>query len=70
MAKRIAGSAARPPDYPVGISEISELFHVERETVDQWRYRKVLPPEDGTVSGTPWWWRSRIVRWGRETGRD
>ncbi len=54
---------------PLGIGEIAALLKVKPGTVDQWRYRKVLPEPDLTVSGVPMWWAPTIESWARATGR-
>jgi hypothetical protein len=57
-------------DVPIGQQEIAALLGRPENTVWVWRYRGVLPLEDGWVSGIPWWWRNRtIIPWARETGR-
>lgn len=57
------------PWTPLGIPEIAERLGVQRETVDQWRARGILPDPDWTVGGRPAWRWSTIRRWARETGR-
>jgi len=34
-----------------------------------WRYRGLLPPEEGTVSGAPAWTWGTIYQWAKATGR-
>jgi len=53
----------------VGIKEIAERLAVKQQTAAAWRYRRLLPPEEGTVSGAPAWTWARIERWARVTGR-
>lgn len=53
----------------VGLQEIMVLFDVARITVDQWRYRHLLPEPDWTVSGTPLWRLQTLLAWAAETGR-
>jgi len=54
----------------VGVREIAGLLGVQEQTVRAWRYRKLLPEPDATVSGIPVWRRSTILRWAKETGRE
>lgn len=48
---------------PVGMAEIGERLGVRPQTVAQWRYRDLLPPERWTVSGRPAWNWPDIERW-------
>jgi hypothetical protein len=50
---------------PVGMAEIGERLGVRPQTVAQWRYRDLLPPERWTVSGRPAWNWPDIERWWR-----
>lgn len=54
---------------PVGIPEIAVRLGVKRETVDQWRHRKLLPSPRWTVGGSPAWEWSAIEAWARATHR-
>jgi hypothetical protein len=54
---------------PVGIPEIAERLHVERGTVDMWRYRELLPEPTWTVGGRPAWDWPDIEKWARATNR-
>lgn len=55
---------------PVGALEIAGRLGVRRETVAQWKQRKLLPPARWTVSGEDAWdWTLDIEPWARETGR-
>ena len=53
----------------VGIPEIAERLGVARATVDQWKWRGVLPPARWTVGGRPAWSWSEIQKWARDTHR-
>ncbi len=51
-------------DVPWGAAELAEHRGVRRGTIDNLRARpgsKVIPEPDGTVSGRPYWWRSKIT---------
>jgi hypothetical protein len=61
--------AALAPLDIVGIKEIAERLGVKQQTAAAWRYRGLLPPEEGTVSGAPAWAWATIERWARHTGR-
>lgn len=54
----------------LGLAEIAELLGIRRASVDQLRWRGVLPEPDAMVSGRPLWHRETIERWARETGRQ
>ena len=54
---------------PVGLAEIAGRLGVQRDTVDKWRTRGLLPPPRWTVGGRPAWAWDTIVRWANETGR-
>lgn len=64
----MARTKARPS--LVGLSEIADLLRVKPATVDQWRFRRVLPEPDHVISGTPIWHRETIVAWAVRTGRQ
>jgi hypothetical protein len=53
----------------VGLKEIAERLGKKQQTAAAWRYRGLLPPEEGTVSGAPAWNWATIERWARQTGR-
>jgi hypothetical protein len=53
----------------VGLKEIAQRLGKKQQTAAAWRYRGLLPPEEGTVSGAPAWSWATIERWARETGR-
>ncbi len=51
------------------VPAVADLLGVKVDTVWKWRQRKVTPPEDGTVSGQPWWWEDTLLGWAEATGR-
>jgi hypothetical protein len=53
----------------VGLKEIAERLGKKQQTAAAWRYRGLLPPEEGTVSGAPAWRWETIEQWARATGR-
>jgi hypothetical protein len=53
----------------VGLKEIAERLGVKQQTAAAWRYRGLLPPEEGTVSGAPAWTWATIESWAKATGR-
>jgi hypothetical protein len=53
----------------VGLKEIAERLGVKQQTAAAWRYRGLLPPEEGTVSGAPAWTWATIEGWAKATGR-
>lgn len=54
---------------PVGMLEIAALLGYGPDAPRQWKRRNVLPAPAGSVSGTPYWWRSDVLRWALEKGR-
>jgi len=54
---------------PVGLAEIAERLNVARNTVDQWRFRDLLPEPQWTVGGRPAWDWPTIAAWAKDTGR-
>jgi len=54
---------------PVGFEEIAARLHVQSRTVQMWRYRGLLPPADGTISGRPFWFWPIVEQWAEQTGR-
>lgn len=61
-------TATRHPT-PLDTEAVADRLGVKVGTVWKWRSRGVMPPEDGTVSGAPWWWLETIDPWAAETGR-
>lgn len=62
-------TASTTPPSLLGIAEIAEYLEVNRTTVDQWRWRKLLPDPTWTVSGSPVWNLEGIEAWAVKTGR-
>ena len=54
----------------VGPDEIAAMLHVGRNTIAQWRHRRLLPPPVITLSSLPIWDRREIVEWAKETNRE
>lgn len=55
---------------PVGISDIARRLGVQRDTVQKWRTRGLLPAPRWVVGGRPAWsWSEDIEPWARTTGR-
>lgn len=53
----------------VGEKEIARELDVKENTVHQWMVRRMLPEQDGWVSGNPAWYWDTIERWAWSTGR-
>lgn len=68
-AGRVTKQPPPPLPTPLDVPAVAARLNVERDTVWKWRTRKLLPPEDGTVSGAPWWWPETIDAWAKATGR-
>ena len=47
----------------VGIKEIALRLHVRQQTAAAWKFRGLLPPAEGMVSGAPAWRWSTIATW-------
>jgi len=60
----------RCPDWwPIGGRELAKLLGVKETTVQQWRFRRVLPSADYTVNGMDAWRLETILQWAEQTGR-
>lgn len=69
-AQRTGATAVRTGnDTPVGGQEIAQLLHVKPTTVQQWKFRGLLPPADFVVNGMDAWSTATILDWAHETGR-
>ncbi len=53
----------------VGVTEIAEMFGVNRVTVGKWRGRGILPEPDAYLPKRPLWLRSTIELWAAKTDR-
>jgi hypothetical protein len=63
------GVLAYDLDEPVGLKEIAAYLRCQRDTVDKWRTRGILPePTWPSVGGRPAWRRDLIRLWALETG--
>lgn len=69
VSPRKAPAVAPGGPVPVGTVEIAALLGVARHTVDQWRYRGLLPEPRWVVGGRPAWDLDDIDYWARSTGR-
>jgi hypothetical protein len=55
---------------PVGLAEIGERLGVERDTLNLWSHRRLLPEPRWTVGELlAWCWRCDIEPWARRWGR-
>lgn len=54
----------------LGPEEVSELLHVARNTLAQWRHRGLLPAPDLELSGMQIWERHTVTEWAALTGRE
>lgn len=54
----------------VGPAEIAERLGVKRATVDHWRWLKILPEPDKTISGNPVWFWETIRDWNDDRSRE
>jgi len=69
VPQRQPGDADPAEIDPVGLEEIAVRLGVQRGTVDQWRWRQILPAPAWTVGGRPAWPWPVIEAWAQETGR-
>lgn len=53
----------------VGLADIAHRLGVTRGTVDQWKWRKLLPKPDWTIGDRPAWEWATVEKWATETGR-
>ena len=54
---------------PVDIALIAERLDVERQTVDMWRFRQLLPEATYPQLSHPVWEWEIIAEWAEDTGR-
>lgn len=54
----------------VGPDEVAAMLNVKRNTVAQWRFRRLLPEPALVLSQIPIWKRSDIEEWAKLTGRE
>ena len=52
-------------DVMLGVAEVAAHLSLSKRTVEAYRLDGRLPPEDGRVGRSPWWWRSTIDAWHR-----
>ena len=43
--------------------DVAELCGLTYRTVRQYRHTGALPPEDGRLGNSPWWYETTINRW-------
>ena len=53
----------------VDIAAIAERLGVNKDTVNKWRYRDLLPPPDHDLAVGPVWEWSTIEEWAKTTNR-
>lgn len=53
------------------VAAVAERLGMEPGSVMQarWRQAPTVPPEDGVVSGRPWWWPATVDEWKRKGKR-
>lgn len=54
---------------PVDIAAIAERLEVPKNTVNVWRFRKVLPDPDYPLAVGPVWEWATIEEWAKRTNR-
>jgi len=54
----------------LGIHEVADMFGVQRDTVDKWRSRDLMPDPDEVLHAGPVWWETTLIQWARKTGRE
>lgn len=53
----------------VGLAEIADRLGVTRSTLDQWKWRGLLPKPRWTIGGRPAWRWADIERWAKQEGK-
>lgn len=53
----------------VSITEIADRLGVQKNTVDQWRWRKLFPAADFDLGVGPIWRWETVRSWAESTGR-
>lgn len=64
------GDPSPDDDELMGPDEVAAYLQVKRNTIAQWRHRRILPAPDFILSGMPVWRRGDIASWARNTGRE
>ena len=54
----------RCKDGPLDVEAVAAIAGITPASVRQKRWRQTFPPEDGMVSGRPYWWPETITAWG------
>lgn len=56
----------RCKDGPLDVEAVAKLMGIKPNSVARSRLRQTFPPEDGTVSGRPYWWPETLAAWKKE----
>lgn len=59
----------RCKDGPLDVEAVAALVGIKPGSVTRSRLRQTFPPEDGKVSGRPYWWPETLAAWKRGTLR-
>lgn len=49
----------------LGRSQVAERLGLQPKTIDTYQRRQIMPPPDGKIGRSPWWYASTIDRWDR-----
>lgn len=60
----------RCKDGPLDVEAVAALAGIAPASVRQRRWRQTFPPEDGMVSGRPYWWPETLEAWKRAGKRE
>ena len=63
LGRRVVTGAPRQGDVPLDLAGIAVLLEVHEATPKTWRQRGALPPPDGRLGRSDYWWQSTIEAW-------
>lgn len=64
-------SCDRCKDGVLDTAAVAERLGLKLESVTRARHRQsiAVPPEDGVVSGRPWWWPETVDGWPKRSAK-
>lgn len=47
----------------LALEDVAEVLGVKPSTVSSYRHHHLMPPPDGKLGKTVWWWEATITAW-------